>query len=141
MEEFILDRTLDPALDEFGLDAPARDRSAGKPITESGFRMIDPACGSGALCSGRPSSYWQKQGTGGKIRDLVQKTPDCIHGVDVNPYAVAIARFRLPLMAMKVCGVQRSITPPDSTSTWPAVIHFCTHRCGRPTSFRLGTVS
>lgn len=37
VEEFILDLTLDPALDRFGLD---------------GFRMIDPACGSGHFLLG-----------------------------------------------------------------------------------------
>ncbi|MEZ6054810.1 MAG: BREX-2 system adenine-specific DNA-methyltransferase PglX, partial [Planctomycetaceae bacterium] len=115
VEEFILDRTLDPALDEFGLDAPPVTDRQGKPITESGFRMIDPACGSGHFLLGafpRILNRWQKQEPGGKIRDLVQKTLDCIHGVDVNPYAVAIARFRLLLMAMKVCGVQRLADAP-----------------------------
>ena len=37
VEEFILDRTLEPALNEFGLD---------------GFRMIDPACGRGHFLLG-----------------------------------------------------------------------------------------
>lgn len=112
VEAFILDRTLDPALDEFGLDAPPVTARQGKPITEPGFRMIDPACGSGHFLLGafpRILDRWQKQEPGGKIRDLVQKTLDCIHGVDVNPYAVAIARFRLLLLN------PRSTTPEKRT--------------------------
>ena len=35
------------------------------------------------------------------MRELVQRALDSIHGVDINPYAVAIARFRLLLVAMK----------------------------------------
>ena len=38
---------------------------------------------------------------------LVQRAFDSVHGVDLNPYAVAIARFRLLLAAMKECGVMR----------------------------------
>lgn len=115
VEEFILDRTLDPALEEFGLDAPPVTDKQGKPITAPGFRLIDPACGSGHFLLGafpRLLSRWQKQEPGGKIRDLVQKTLDCIHGVDVNPYAVAIARFRLLLMAMKASGIKRLADAP-----------------------------
>ena len=37
VEEFILDRTLDPAIDEFGLE---------------GLRIIDPTCGSGHFLLG-----------------------------------------------------------------------------------------
>lgn len=95
VEEFILERTLEPAIDEFGLD---------------GFRMIDPACGSGHFLLGsfrRLLDRWQKQNPGLTTRELVQRTLDSIHGVDVNPYAVAIARFRLLLAAMKACGFAR----------------------------------
>lgn len=100
VEEFILDRTLDPALEEFGLD---------------GFRMIDPACGSGHFLLGsfrRVLRRWQQREPGAKSRELVQRTFDSIHGVDVNPYAVAIARFRLLLMAMQAEGVQKLAGAP-----------------------------
>jgi hypothetical protein len=49
---------------------------------------------------------------GGQDPGLVQKTLDSIHGVDVNPFAVAIARFRLLLAAMQACGDQRLATMP-----------------------------
>ncbi|MFO0261671.1 MAG: hypothetical protein ACK53V_08595, partial [Planctomycetota bacterium] len=42
VEEFILDRTLEPALEEFGLDAAPVLDSSGNPLTAAGFRMIDP---------------------------------------------------------------------------------------------------
>ncbi len=110
VEEFILDRTLEPALDEFGLAArPGLDRYD-KPLTEPGFRMIDPACGSGHFLLGsfpRILDRWRKQEPGTNVRELAQRTLNCIHGVDVNPYAVAIARFRLLLAAMQACDVRK----------------------------------
>jgi hypothetical protein len=43
---------------------------------------------------------------------VVQRTLHSIHGVDVNPYAVAIARFRLLLAALKACGLARLADAP-----------------------------
>ncbi len=115
VEEFILDRTLDPALDEFGLDAtPVTDRQ-GKPITEPGFRIIDPACGSGHFLLGafrRILSRRQGAKPGVNVRELVQKTLDSIYGVDINPFAIAIARFRILLAALKASGVSRLVESP-----------------------------
>ena len=37
---------------------------------------------------------------------------DSIFGVDVNPFAVAIARFRLLLAALRTCGVTRLVNSP-----------------------------
>lgn len=109
VEEFILDRTLEPALDEFGLvvTATASDLQP--------FKMIDPACGSGHFLLGafpRILDRWQRREPGTNLRELVQRTLDSIHGVDVNPYAVAIARFRLLLAAMRACGVTRLADAP-----------------------------
>ena len=95
VESFILDRTLDPAIAEFGL---------------SGFRMIDPACGSGHFLLGafaRLLDRWLKKEPGTNVRVLAQRSLDSIHGVDINPYAVAIARFRLLLAAMRSSGIER----------------------------------
>ncbi|MCE9553879.1 MAG: BREX-2 system adenine-specific DNA-methyltransferase PglX [Planctomycetes bacterium] len=100
VEEFILDRTLDPAIEEFGL---------------AGFRMIDPACGSGHFLLGsfrRILDRWQKKEPGTKVRDLVQKALDSIHGVDLNPYAVVIARFRLLLAAMRASNIRTLADAP-----------------------------
>ena len=128
VEEFILNRTLEPALDEFGIGfrAKAQRREEDKenqsfslcafaPLRETCFRMIDPACGSGHFLLGsfpRILGRWQKMEPGANIRDLVQRTLDSIHGVDINPYAVAIARFRLLLVAIKACGVTRLADAP-----------------------------
>ena len=95
VESFILDRTLDPAIAEFGL---------------SDFRMIDPACGSGHFLLGafaRLLDRWLKKEPGTNVRVLAQRSLDSIHGVDINPYAVAIARFRLLLAAMRSSGIER----------------------------------
>lgn len=93
VEEFILDRTLDPAIETFGLDK---------------FRMIDPACGSGHFLLGslhRILERWQRREPGTNIRVLAQRALDSVYGVDVNPYAVAIARFRLLLAVMGECDI------------------------------------
>ena len=100
VEEFILDRTLEPALEEFGLQD---------------FRMIDPACGSGHFLLGsfaRLLDCWQRKEPGTNVRVLAQRALDGVHGVDVNPYAVAIARFRLLLAAMKESGIRRMVDAP-----------------------------
>src|SRR4029077_11723650 len=92
VEEFILDRTLDPAIDEFGLDT---------------LRMIDPTCGSGHFLLGgfaRLFDLWMKR----EDNEIVaaQKALDGVWGVDVNPFAVAIARFRLIVAAIQACGIK-----------------------------------
>ena len=100
VEEFILDRTLEPALEEFGLQD---------------FRMIDPACGSGHFLLGsfaRLLDRWQRQEPGTNVRVLAQRALDSVCGVDVNLYAAAIARFRLLLVAMKESGIRRMADAP-----------------------------
>jgi hypothetical protein len=94
VEEHILDRTLEPALNDRPLD---------------GFRMIDPTCGSGHFLLGafdRLLNRWHKHAPGMEIQARVQAALDAIHGVDLNPFAVAIARFRLTVAALKACDLQ-----------------------------------
>ncbi|MCM2371078.1 BREX-2 system adenine-specific DNA-methyltransferase PglX [Aporhodopirellula aestuarii] len=98
VEEFILDRTLDPAIDEFGLDE---------------VRMIDPTCGSGHFLLGgfaRLFHLWVKR----EDNDIVaaQKALDGVWGVDINPFAVAIARFRLIVAALKACNIKTLRSAP-----------------------------
>lgn len=93
VEEFILDRTLTPALDEFGLEQ---------------VRMIDPTCGSGHFLLGgfaRLFREWCKRESN-EIK-AAQKALDGVWGVDINPFAVAIARFRLIVAAVQSCGIER----------------------------------
>lgn len=122
VEEFILDRTLDPALEEFGLEqelAPSSQKSLpgmdDRSRLRSSFRMIDPACGSGHFLLGafpRLLNRWQKREPGTHVRELVQRALDSIYGVDINPYAVAIARFRLLLAAMRASEISRLADAP-----------------------------
>jgi hypothetical protein len=105
VEQFLLDRTLDPALDEFG--------ATGTELKT--FKMIDPACGSGHLvlgAFGRILDRWQRLEPATPVRELVRRTLDNVHGVDINPFAVAIARFRVLLVAMRACGVARLADAP-----------------------------
>lgn len=118
VEEFILDRTLDPALEEFGLAKPGYDQRVdryGRLNEGDCFKMIDPACGSGHFLLGsfaRLLDRWRKKEPGTKAVVLVQRALDGVHGVDANPYAIAIARFRLLLAALKECGVTRLTDAP-----------------------------
>ena len=113
VEEFILDRTLDPAIEEFGLAKPGYENRLlpdGRLTPDDRFKMIDPACGSGHFLLGsfsRLVDRWRRKEPGTKTTVLVQRALDGVHGVDLNPYAVAIARFRLLLAALKECGITR----------------------------------
>jgi hypothetical protein len=96
VEEFILDHTLTPALDEFGLEK---------------VRLIDPTCGSGHFLLGafrRLFDLWARREPGTERAVLAGRVlEDQVFGVDVNPFAVAIARFRLIVEAMPACGIGR----------------------------------
>jgi hypothetical protein len=101
VEEFILDQTLDPAIAEFGL----------KDVS-----LIDPTCGSGHFLLGafrRLLGRWQKEAPTESIADLARRALDQVYGVDINPYAVAIARFRLVLALLDAVGVRRLERAPD----------------------------
>jgi hypothetical protein len=101
VEEFILDRALTPAISEFGY----RD-----------VRMIDPTCGSGHFLLGgfkRLLDEWARHEPARNSRDVAQRALDAIAGVDLNPFAVAISRFRLLVMALKASGVHRLVEAPD----------------------------
>jgi hypothetical protein len=78
--------------------------------------MIDPTCGSGHFLLGgfqRLFRLWLQHQPGEGPRVLAQRALDGVCGVDLNPYAVAIARFRLLLAALKVCEVKRLRDAPD----------------------------
>jgi hypothetical protein len=99
--DFILNHTLEQALKEFPLD---------------GFRIIDPACGSGHFlleAFDRLFRRWAMRD--GNLTIVVQNALDCIYGVDLNPCAAAIARFRLLVAALLASGLTRLSHAPD----WP----------------------
>lgn len=107
VEEFILDLTLTPALDEFGLepDYPLKyERPDFEGRGRKGLRLIDPTCGSGHFLLGafhRLLEQWEECAPGLDRRELIRRTLYSVHGVDKNPFAVAIARFRLLVAALK----------------------------------------
>ncbi len=99
VERFILDITLDPAIEEFGL---------------KGLRVIDPTCGSGHFLIGvfrRLLDRWREEAPIVNDWELIRRALDSVHGVDKNPFAVAIARFRLMTEAMREGGIKRLDAP------------------------------
>jgi len=101
VEEFILDRTLTPAIREFGY------RTAS---------LIDPTCGSGHFLLGafhRMVDEWQRSEPSRNRRDIAQKALDAVAGVDLNPFAVAISRFRLLVAALLASDVRKLTEAPD----------------------------
>ncbi len=106
VESFILDYTLEKAIDTFGL-------THGKPDS---LRLIDPTCGSGHFLLTtfeRVFDAWQKREPATNTRVLAQRALDVVHGVDINPYAIAICRFRLFVAAMKAAGSHKVKSAPD----------------------------
>ncbi|MGA5339957.1 BREX-2 system adenine-specific DNA-methyltransferase PglX [Streptomyces griseoincarnatus] len=95
VEEFILDRSLTPATREFGYES---------------IKIIDPACGSGHFVLGafhRVLGEWERNAPSVDLHDRVRRAMESVHGVDVNPFAVAIARFRLLIAGLKAAGLER----------------------------------
>jgi hypothetical protein len=90
---FILDRTLTPAIEEYGADV---------------VRLIDPACGSGhflidglrrlVVATGAQHPDWGR-------RKLVEHALKRVVGTDLNDYACALARARLIMTAADLAGV------------------------------------
>ncbi len=103
VESFILDYTLEPAIQTFGLP---------------GLRLIDPTCGSGHFLLTtfeRVFNQWLKREPGTNARELAQRALDVVHGTDINPYAIAICRFRLLIAAMKAAGSSKIKDAPKFT--------------------------
>lgn len=95
VESFILDHTLDPAVKEFGLD---------------GFRVIDPTCGSGHFLLGafhRLRALHQRNDPSSDAKQHAHDALRHVFGVDLNPFAVAISRFRLLVAYLGAAGIRR----------------------------------
>jgi hypothetical protein len=100
VESWILDRTLEPAIREFGHER---------------VTMIDPACGSGHFLLGgfaRLLREWQRFAPGLPPAEQAQRALDAIAGVDLNPFAVEIARFHLLVAALRSAEVRRLAAAP-----------------------------
>ena len=99
IQQFILDHTLTRAIDEFGL---------------KNLRLIDPACGSGHFLLGafdRLFEEWTKPHNFAYCNHNLIVAADnafnSLHGVDINPFAIAITRFRLFVAAVQACNINR----------------------------------
>lgn len=100
VESFILDRTMGEAL---------------KALPLAAVTMIDPTCGSGHFMLGafaRLLAAWEAKEPSAPREVLVQRALDQVAGVDLNPFAVAIARFRLLIAALRACEVTRLYRAP-----------------------------
>lgn len=100
VESFILDRTLTPALDIYTLEE---------------VDLIDPTCGSGHFLLGafeRLAPLWLRKRPD-NVNLALQEALDRIAGIDLNPYAVVIARFRLLVAALKTAQVRKLRLAPD----------------------------
>ena len=100
VEEFILDRTLDPAIEEFGFRE---------------VRLIDPACGSGHFLLGafrRLEALRARHEPGTNPRERARRVLEQVVGVDLNPFAAVVARFRLCIAALRASEVQRLTDAP-----------------------------
>nr|WP_203660776.1 BREX-2 system adenine-specific DNA-methyltransferase PglX [Streptomyces sp. SID14446] len=96
VEEFILDRAMSPVVRELG-------------SRFGDLKMIDPTCGSGHFVLGafkRMVTLWADRVPGKDAHERVRAALDSVHGVDINPFAVAIARFRLLMAAMAAANVR-----------------------------------
>jgi hypothetical protein len=114
VERFILDHTLTPAIEEFGLDK---------------VHLIDPTCGSGHFLIGAFERFFAlliDREPGSSRTVLAQRALDRIAGVDLNPYAIGIARFRLVISALRACRISRLAEAPAFTlnlATGDSLLH------------------
>jgi hypothetical protein len=100
VEEFILDLTLDPAIAEYGLEE---------------VRLLDPTCGSGHFLLGafkRLFEARQRKAPGKPVKEHAFAALGQVYGVDVNPYAAAIARFRLVLAYLRAAEIDKLKNAP-----------------------------
>lgn len=101
VESFILDRTLTPALERFGLEDTT---------------IIDPTCGSGHFLLGAFDRLFERrlaEQPGIDPRQAAHAALDAISGADINPYAIAVARFRLTLAFLEKAGYDKLDDAPQ----------------------------
>lgn len=101
VESFILDRTLEPAIEHFGLDE---------------VTVFDPTCGSGHFLLGafdRLVEHRQRAEPARDPREIAELALAQLYGADLNPYAIAIARFRLILAYLDVAGFKKLADAPE----------------------------
>ena len=106
----LLDLSLEPATDEVG---PAR------------VRMIDPSCGTGHILLAafhRVRTYRTRGRQGGgwpSTPSTLERALTAVHGVDLDPYAALLARYRLLGCTAAILGTTVDRVP----SSWPISVH------------------
>jgi hypothetical protein len=119
VEEFILDLTLEPAIEEFGLWPELSIEDGVRKVEHRGLRTIDPACGSGHFLLGLFERLLERYRAeaGAAVNDwaCIRAALDAVHGCDKNPFAVSVARFRLLVAVLKAAEVKRL----DAAPTFP----------------------
>jgi hypothetical protein len=91
--------------------------------------MIDPACGSGHFlleAFARLLRLWQNKEPATNPPALVQKALDAVYGVDLNPFAIEITRFRLLIAALESSGIERLKDAPNfkfNLATGDSLLH------------------
>ncbi|MBX6390593.1 MAG: BREX-2 system adenine-specific DNA-methyltransferase PglX, partial [Frankia sp.] len=111
--DLLLDLTLTPALAGLTAEpagpAPPATASPAEPAGLAGLRLIDPACGAGQVLLAafdRLLAAWRASADGpASERERVRLALASLHGVDVDPAAVAVTRFRLLVAALRAAGV------------------------------------
>lgn len=98
VSELLLDITVPPALNQWGLD---------------GLRMVDPACGTGHILIEALIRMFTQMGREHDRRpfgsDRVARAMAAVHGVDLDPYAAAVASYRLLALACRLDGGTRTL--------------------------------
>ena len=93
VERFLLENTLDPAIRERGI----------------AVTVLDPACGSGHLLLGAYDRLFEARRRvepGLPPEESARAVLGQVYGVDLNPYAAAVARFRLVLSYLDKAGIR-----------------------------------
>lgn len=98
VSDLLLNITVPPAIDRWGLD---------------GLRMIDPACGTGHILIEAFVRVWTQMGGRHDRRpfdsDRIARAVAAVHGVDLDPYAAAVASYRLLALACRMGGGARRL--------------------------------
>jgi hypothetical protein len=113
--EFVLDRALDPALHGQGV---------------AGMTVLDPACGSGELLVAalvRLADRWREAGF--SAGEAARRALGQVSGVDANPNATTITRFRLLTTALRLAGgagldadLPARVATGDSLLPWESTV-------------------
>ena len=97
-------------LDVFSLGAIAYHLFSGRPPAASLVEMTERLLQEQGLQ--RLDALWAQHEPGTNPRDRTSRVLDQVAGVDLNPFAVAIARFRLCVAALRAAGVHRLADSP-----------------------------